>query len=96
MNRGSVSIVKGKVQAPALRFIGATAWSLALIGALSDHPVSAGTGLIAVSMIAVTPLLRVGWLIYRWRQERDTLFVVAGSALLAIIAIAGLIAFVAR
>ena len=40
---------------------------------------------VVVAVVSV-PLLRVGWLVHRWRQERDGRFVAIGLALLAVVA----------
>jgi hypothetical protein len=61
---------------------------LAGISMLSRGELMSWSGLIAVILVAATPLIRVGWLIFRWWQERDWQFIWAGVGLLGAIAIA--------
>jgi hypothetical protein len=78
---GQVSTVRGRWQAPALTWVTRTVIALGLLAAVVPDPVIA------------TPLLRVAWLVHRWRQERDRRFVGFGLGLLAVIAVgAGLAA----
>lgn len=90
---GTVSTIRGRWQAPALTW---TTWVVLALGVLSavlpgDAAVVVAT--VVVGVIVATPLLRVLWLVHRWRQERDRRFVGVGLALLGVIALgAGLAA----
>lgn len=92
MTSGQVSIIQGRRQRPALRIISLTSWLLAGIGALGTAQPFSGAGLLAIILVTAAPLLRVGWLIFRWGQERDWRFVWTAIALLVVIAGAGLVA----
>ena len=81
--RGEVSRVQGRYQAPALRAVVVAAWLLALVSVA--FPGWELAGRVAVGLIIATPLLRVGWLILRWSQERDRRLVLTGVGLLAVI-----------
>ncbi len=96
MTANPVSIIKGRRQRPALRVISIGAWVLAGIGALSHGGWFFAAGVSAITLVVATPLLRVGWLILRWCQERDWRFAWMGMALLAVIAMAGLVALAGR
>lgn len=45
-----------------------------------------------VGLAIAVPLVRVAWLVHRWRQERDTRFVVLGLVLLAVVGLGALFA----
>ncbi len=82
-----LSHVTGRRQAVALRIIsavviGAAAASLAVPAPL-DERLAAG----ALVLVAATPLVRVGWLIFRWAQEGDRRFAALGVALLMVVAV---------
>lgn len=90
---GPVSTVRGRWQAPALTWL--TRVLLVVAVASAVVPGRGGTVLAVgvVGVVVATPLLRVGWLVLRWTQERDWRFVVLGLALLAVVGIgAGLAA----
>lgn len=89
-----VSHVRGRRQAPALRAVTLVAWLLAGWGSLGGASWSHLTAVVAVGLVVATPLLRVGWLMYRWRQERDWPFVVLAAALIAVIAAGGLLTLI--
>lgn len=83
---GVVSTIRGRLQAPALTWVTRAVIVLGLASALL--PGGAGTALATtvVAAVVAVPLLRVAWLVHRWRQERDTRFAGMGSALLGVIA----------
>jgi hypothetical protein len=90
---GQVSTVRGRWQAPALTWVTRTVIALGLLAAVVPDPVSTAAATAAVAAVIATPLLRVAWLVHRWRQERDRRFVGFGLGLLAVIAVgAGLAA----
>lgn len=94
MRSDSVSVISGRRQAPALRFITIAAWVLASIGAVSTGRWAQAAGVAAIGLVTAAPLLRVGWLIYRWVQERDLRFVWTAVGLLVIIAVGAVAALV--
>lgn len=95
MNRGEVSTITGRRQDPALRTVAILAWLLAGMSLLGEGGPFSMAATIALILIIVTPLLRVGWLMYRWRQERDMRFVWTALTLLAVVAVGGAIALLA-
>ncbi|HEX6300419.1 MAG TPA: hypothetical protein VF148_08145 [Acidimicrobiia bacterium] len=96
MTSDTISIIQGRRQGPALRMITIVAWVLAGIGAITDHGLLRLAGILAVYLVTATPLLRVGWLVFRWIQERDWRFVWTALALMAVIAIAGVVSLVGQ
>lgn len=96
MSAGQISRVTGRRQRPALRVLSIVAWVLAGVGALSASQPFAAAGVLAIAMVSAVPLARIGWLIFRWIQERDWRFVWIAVALLGVIAVAGVIALVGR
>lgn len=96
MTSDTISRVQGRMQGPALRVITIVAWVLAGIGAITDHGLLRLAGVLAVCLVTATPLLRVGWLVFRWIQERDWRFVWTALALMAVIAVAGVVAMVGQ
>jgi hypothetical protein len=91
-----ISHVTGRRQGPALRGLTILAWILAGLGALSGSQPFAAVGVVAVVLVTAAPLLRVGWLIFRWMQERDWRFVWTAVTLLGVIAVASVVALVGR
>ena len=92
---GPVSVVIGRRQAPTLRFVTVTSWLLAGLGALAENRWATLAGIIAISLVMATPLVRVGWLMMRWREERDLRFFWIGAALLSVVAAGALLALLA-
>lgn len=89
-----VSHIRGRRQAPALRAVTLVAWMLAGLGSLEGASWSHLSAAVAVGLVVATPLLRVGWLTYRWGQERDWPFVVLAALLIAMIATGGLLTLI--
>lgn len=81
-----VSRITGRRQMKALRIITIVAITLAAVSLILPSPYEGPLALIALVMVVTTPVLRVGWLIFRWSQERDARFVVAGTVLLSLVA----------
>lgn len=89
---GRVSSIRGRWQAPALTWV---TWAVIVLGVVSvvlpdDAGIAVATAVVA-AVIAV-PLLRVLWLVNRWRQEHDGRFVGVGLALLAVIGLGAALA----
>ena len=89
-----VSTVIGRWQIPALTWATRVIFVAALIGLILPATVGATVRVTVVSAAIALPLLRVGWLIYRWREERDWRFVALGLTLLAVIAMGAVLALV--
>ncbi len=96
MTADPTSRVRGRRQGPALRIVTIVAGSMAWIGSMSEAQPFATAGLVAIGLVTVVPFLRVGWLIFRWIQERDWRFVWTAVALLTVVGVAGLIALLGR
>lgn len=96
MTANPISRVTGRRQSPALRWVTIIAWVLAGIGALGGSQPFATAGVVAISLVIGVPLLRVGWLMFRWIQERDWRFVWTAAALLGVVAVAGIVALAGR
>jgi hypothetical protein len=79
-----VSGVTGRRQGRALRLV---TWAVVILAAVSTiwEVPEAGWG--AVGLLWATPPGRLLWLMFRWGQERDWRFVVAGAGLLVVIAV---------
>lgn len=92
MTTNRISRVTGRRQGPALRRATIIAWALAGIGTLGGAQPFATAGVVAIALVIGAPLLRVGWLMFCWTQERDWRFVWAAAALFGVIAVAGLVA----
>lgn len=81
-----ISHVTGRRQAMALQWIMRAAIVLAAASIVVPAPVDHLLATTALVLVAATPVARVGWLIYRWFQERDMRFVAVGTLLLAVVA----------
>ncbi len=90
----AVSTIRGRWQVPYLTWITRVLIVVALVGTFAPGPVGTVVQVSAVAVAIAVPLLRVLWLIHRWRQERDWIFVVIGGALLLVIATGAVIAIV--
>jgi hypothetical protein len=64
----------------------ALAFTAAVIGALTPHPVDRAAGGVAVAVIVAAPLVRVAWLGVRWLRLDDRRFALAAFALLGVAA----------
>lgn len=82
---GIVSSIRGHYQAPGLTWITRIVLVAGVLGGVlpGDTGIAVATG--AVAAVVAVPLLRVGWLIFRWTQERDRRFVLTGMGLLAVV-----------
>lgn len=59
---------------------------LGVASAVLPGRVGRGVATAVVAGVVAVPLLRVAWLVHRWRQEHDPRFVRAGVGLLGIVA----------
>ncbi|HEU5083444.1 MAG TPA: hypothetical protein VFU14_08900 [Acidimicrobiales bacterium] len=89
---GQVSTIRGRWQSPALRWTTRTVIALGLASLVLPGRAATAVATAVVAAVVATPLLRVLWLVHRWRQEHDRRFVVAGLALLGVIALGALLA----
>ena len=85
MIEAKVSIIRGRWQAPALRLATRALLVLSLAGATAPPPWGHGATDTAIAVTIATPVLRVLWLIWRWRQEHDVVFVALGITVLAVV-----------
>ncbi len=83
---GRVSTIRGRWQAPALTWTTRVVLVLGLLTAVLPSDLAIALGTVVVATVIATPLLRVAWLVHRWRQEHDARFVRAGLALLGVVA----------
>lgn len=89
---GSVSAIRGRMQAPALTWVTRVVIGLGLLSALLPDDVGVAVATAVVAAVVAVPLLRVLWLVHRWRQERDPRFVRLGCVLLGVIAVGAALA----
>jgi len=82
---GEVSTVRGRWQAPALAWTTRAVIVAGLLSAVLPGAAGIAVATAVVAVIVAAPLLRVLWLVHRWRQEGDRRFVGLGLALLAVV-----------
>ena len=75
-----------------LRVATALVFTLAVVAVLAPDELGTTMGWAAVGVLIVVPLVRVAWLVERWRRKGDWRFVAVGLLLLAIIGGASVIA----
>lgn len=82
---GVVSTIRGRWQAPALTWVTRVLLVAGVVSVLlpGSARVAVATGVVAA--IVVVPLVRVGWLVFRWVQEGDRRFVIIGVSLLGVV-----------
>lgn len=90
---GVVSTIRGRWQGPWLTWLSRLVLVASLVAAVLPGTADRSLATVAVSLIVAAPLVRVAWLVFRWGQEGDLRFVAAGSALLAVVAVGGLLAW---
>lgn len=83
---GTVSAIRGRLQAPALTWVTRVVLAVGVVSALLPDDLGIPLATAVVASVVAAPLLRVLWLVHRWRQERDARFVRFGSALLGVVA----------
>ena len=82
---GSVSSIRGRVQAPALTWLTRAVVVVGVLGAVLPGDAGIGVATAAVGAVVAAPLLRVLWLVFRWSQEDDRRFIAVGLGLLGVI-----------
>ena len=80
-----VSSIRGRWQIPALTWATRIMFAVATIGAFAPSMIATPLQIGVVATAIAAPLLRVVWLVHRWRQERDWIFVGLGIALLLVV-----------
>jgi 4-hydroxybenzoate polyprenyltransferase len=89
-----ISSIRGRWQIPALTWVTRVLLVVAIVGAFAPSTVGTALQIGVVATAIAVPLLRVVWLIHRWRQEHDWIFVRLGLALLVVIGAGALISLI--
>ena len=89
---GAVSAIRGRMQAPALAWVTRVVIALGVLSAVLPDEAGVAVATAVVAAVVAVPLLRVLWLVHRWRQERDPRFVGMGLALLGVVAVGAVLA----
>lgn len=89
---GTVSTVRGHWQAPALSWTTRVVIAAGVLGVVLPGPGGIALSTVVVAAVVATPLLRVVWLVHRWRQEGDGRFVALAAGLLAVVAVGAALA----
>lgn len=89
---GTVSTIRGRWQAPGLSWVTRLLLALGVGSAILPGASGRALAVAAVSVVIAVPLLRVAWLVLRWWQERDRRFLLAGVALLCVVAAGAVLA----
>jgi hypothetical protein len=89
---GEVSRIRGRIQVPVLTWITRVVIGLGLLSAVLPDEAGVAVATITVTAVIAVPVLRVAWLVRRWRQEGDGRFTGIGLALLGVIALGAAIA----
>lgn len=90
---GTVSAIRGRVQDRVLTWTTRAVLVLGLVSAVLPGDAGIAVATAVVAAVIGVPLVRVCWLVHRWRQEQDRRFVRMGVALLGVVAVgAGLAA----
>ena len=84
---GSVSTIRGRVQAPTLTWLTRVVVVVGVLGAVLPGAWGIAVATVAVVAVVAAPPLRIAWLVFRWAQERDRRYLALGVALLAVIAL---------
>ncbi|MDZ7675784.1 MAG: hypothetical protein U5K30_12055 [Acidimicrobiales bacterium] len=84
---GQVSTIRGRYQIPGLVWLTRLLMPLGFVAAVLDGDAGIALGTAVVVAVVAAPLLRVGWLTFRWRQERDTRFVLVGCGVLGVVVV---------
>lgn len=88
---GQVSTIRGRWQKPALAWTTRVVIVLGLLSVVLPERPAEALATAVVAAVVAAPLLRVAWLVHRWRQERDRRFVALGAALLVVVATGALL-----
>lgn len=89
----TVSMLTGRRQGPWLRATARLLAVLALAGTILPGAGGTVAARLAIVVVTATPLLRVGWVIYRLHQEHDRRYVRVGVALLSAVALGVLVSW---
>jgi hypothetical protein len=89
---GAVSTIRGIIQIPVLKIAIQLVLLLALASLLLPGTAGAWCADAAIGLLIAVPLVRVAWLIYRWRMEADRRFITIGTGLILVISCGALIA----
>ena len=82
---GTVSTIRGYWQAPWLRRATQLVLGLSVVTSFLTGPARDITAWAAIGLVIAAPLLRLVWLMRRWRQEHDTRFVLVGLGVLVVV-----------
>lgn len=82
---GTVSTIRGHWQAPWLRRATQLVLLLSVIASVLPGDARDVVAWTAIGLVIAAPLLRLLWLLHRWRQEQDTPFVLLGAAVLLVV-----------
>lgn len=80
----------------ALRITKRVALFAALLAIVAPGQAGRDAGAVAVGLVIAAPLLRVGWLAYRWWRWGDRTFSLVATSLLAVVGTGTLIGFLTR
>jgi 4-hydroxybenzoate polyprenyltransferase len=87
-----VSSIRGRYQGPVLRRTTEVVLVLSLLASVLPGRAARDLAVTVVALVVATPLLRLTWLLHRWRQERDRRFVLVGCAVLLVVGVGALVA----
>ncbi|MDP3712783.1 MAG: hypothetical protein Q8R60_09905 [Mycobacteriales bacterium] len=80
-----MSTIRGYWQAPWLRRATQLVLALSLLASVLPGAARDAVAWTAIALVIAAPLLRLTWLLHRWRQEQDHRFVVLGAAVLLVV-----------
>ena len=80
----------------ALRVTKRVALVVALLATVTPGAAGRSAGAAAVGLVVAAPLLRVGWLAYRWWRRDDRAFASVAAALLVVVGAGAAIAYLTR
>jgi hypothetical protein len=89
-----ISRIRGRWQIPALTWVTRVLLVVAVVAAFVPDTVGTALQVAVVATAIAVPLVRVAWLIFRWSQERDWIFVRLGLALLLVVGAGALISLI--
>jgi O-antigen ligase len=80
----------------ALRIAKRVSLVVALVATFAPGSTGRSASAAAVGLVIAAPLVRVGWLVYRWWRWRDRAFAAVAAALLLVVGTGTALAFVTR
>jgi hypothetical protein len=80
----------------ALRLFSRVAFGAALAGVVLPDPAGEAASAVAVAVVVAAPLVRVAWLAVRWYRRGDRRYAAVAAALLLIVGLGSVLAFVTR